>query len=104
MMSLPTVDPAMAKEFVCFPANSIDFLFQLVMVLGDGFQRLCGFCDLHASCCPPHLHQDLFVLALFLSGFWVVSLPLFELVILSGWSFWLENFSHMSSCFVAFKS
>ncbi|CAH8278091.1 unnamed protein product [Arabidopsis lyrata] len=30
-MSLPTVDPVMVKEFVCFPANSIGFLFQLVM-------------------------------------------------------------------------
>ncbi|KAG7536201.1 hypothetical protein ISN44_As13g001610 [Arabidopsis suecica] len=74
------------------------------MVLGNGFQRFSGLCDLLASCRPPHLHQDLFVLALFLSGFWVVSLPLFELVILSGWSFWLENIPHMSSCLVAEKA
>ncbi|CAH8274681.1 unnamed protein product [Arabidopsis lyrata] len=70
-MFLLKADPVMAKGFVCFPANSIGFLFQLVMVLGDGFQRLSGFSDLLASCRPPHLLPDLFVLALYLSGFWV---------------------------------
>ncbi|CAH8270394.1 unnamed protein product [Arabidopsis lyrata] len=56
------------------------------MVLGDGFQRLSGFSDLLASCRPPHLLPDLFVLALFFRASGFVSLPLFELVILSGWS------------------
>ncbi|CAL9241556.1 unnamed protein product, partial [Arabidopsis halleri] len=76
--SLPTADPVTAKQIVWFPANSIGFLFQMLMVLGDGFQRLFGLCDLLASCRPPYLHPDLFVLAIFLSGFCVCFFPLFE--------------------------
>ncbi|KAG7587405.1 hypothetical protein ISN45_Aa02g026010 [Arabidopsis thaliana x Arabidopsis arenosa] len=69
----------------------------MLMVLGDGFQRLFGLCDLLASCRPPYLHPDLSFWLSFYRAFVFVSLPLFELVILSGWSLWLEICSHMSS-------
>ncbi|KAG7591804.1 hypothetical protein ISN45_Aa01g007900 [Arabidopsis thaliana x Arabidopsis arenosa] len=87
----------MAKQIVWFPANSIGFLFQMLMVLGDGFQRLFGSVIFSPVVLLLTCFHIFLIWLSFCRAFVFVSLPLFELVILSGWSLWLEICSHMSS-------